>query len=531
MRPVGEWSLRTQLVVALVVLVAVVCALVGAATVVALRHLQLQQLDSQLVASAQRAPGGGDRFRSFPPQFSDRCPSSSADEQAAADGLGFLLAPGQVPGTLAARVVDGRVTAAASLAGYCAQAVSSGDAAALAGVAVGAQPQTVQVGGLGAYRVVAVAARDDDGGGRGTSSSAGTGVLVTGVPLAGLQATQSRLVQVEVAVALLAMLLAGLAAAAVVRRSLRPLRRVAATAAQVSAMPLDRGEVDLGVRVPERDTDRRTEVGQVGAALDTLLTHVGSALAARHESELRVRQFVADASHELRTPLASIRGYAELVARGPDVLPPTAAHALGRVESEAKRMTGLVEDLLLLARLDAGRPLETDLVDLSRLLLDAVSDASAAGRDHVWRLDLPAEPVEVVGDSARLQQVVVNLLTNARTHTPPGTTVTAGLATSGPDQVVLSVLDDGPGIPAYLLPHIFDRFARGDGSRSRAAGSSGLGLSIVSAIVTSTGGSVDVTTRPGQTAFLVRLPVAPLDTDDDVDDVDHVEGAQAAGGA
>jgi len=496
--PVRAWSLRTKLVVALVALVAVVCAVVGTATVVALRQLQLAQLDAQLVASAERAPG--DRFREGRPQPADRCPASTADEDAAAGGIGFLLAPGQAPGTLAARVVDGRVTAAASLVGFCAQALSPSDSASLVDLSGDGAPRTVDVGSLGDYRVVAVPGSD--------------AVLVTGVPLSALETTQRRLVQVEVAVAVAAMVLAGLAAAVLVQRSLRPLRRVAATASRVSAMPLDRGEVDLAVRVPPRDTDPRTEVGRVGAALDTLLGHVGSALAARHESEVRVRQFVADASHELRTPLASIRGYAELVNRDPAALPPSAAHALGRVESEAKRMTGLVEDLLLLARLDAGRPLETELVDLARLLLDAVSDASAVGRDHVWRLDLPEEPVEVVGDAARLHQVVVNLLTNARTHTPPGTTVTAGLATTTPGLVVLSVLDDGPGIPAELLPHVFDRFARGDGSRSRAAGSSGLGLAIVSAIVASTGGSVDVTTRPGQTAFLVRLPVAPLETED-----------------
>jgi len=508
---VRAWSLRTRLVVALVALVAVVCAVVGTATVVALRQLQLAQLDAQLLASAERAPGDGSREQR--PQPADRCPASTDDEDAAADGIGFLLAPGQAPGTLAARVADGRVTAAASLVGFCAQALSPPDAAALAALATptgDGAPRTVDVGSLGSYRVVAVPSSD--------------AVLVTGVPLSGLEATQRRLVQVEVAVAVAAMLLAGLAAAVLVRRALRPLRRVAAAASRVSAMPLDRGEVDLSVRVPPRDTDPRTEVGQVGAALDTLLGHVGSALAARHESEQRVRRFVADASHELRTPLASIRGYAELVDRDPSALPPAAAHAVGRVQSEAERMTGLVEDLLLLARLDAGRPLETEVVDLTRLLLDAVSDASALGGDHVWRLDLPEEPVEVVGDAGRLQQVVVNLLTNARTHTPPGTTVTAGLATTPPGLVVLSVLDDGPGIPAELLPHVFDRFARGDGSRSRAAGSSGLGLAIVAAVVAATGGSVDVTTRPGQTAFHVRLPVAPLETEDPADCSTTVNG-------
>jgi two-component system, OmpR family, sensor kinase len=498
--PFRRWSLRTRLVVALVALLAVVCALVGVATSFALERYQLAQLDAQLRASAQRAHGDGDRR---PPQDPEgfqqsRCPSTSGTASAAEvpRDIAFLAAPGQAA-TLAASVAGGRVTEAGYVdAEGCIHVLGADEAAALAGVPVDRDARTVQVGSLGDYRVVAVRTVAGD-------------VVVSGRPMAGLQAVQRRLVEIELAVSAVALVAAALAAAAIVRGALRPLRRVAGTATKVSAMPLDRGEVALGVRVPEPDTDPRTEVGQVGAALNTLLGHVGSALAARHDSETRVRQFVADASHELRTPLASIRGYAELVNRDAGALPPAAAHAMGRVESEAKRMTGLVEDLLLLARLDSGRPLEHEPVDLTRLVVDAASDASAAGRDHTWRIDVPDEPVEVVGDAARLHQVLANLLTNARTHTPPGTTVTASLSTSSPGEVVLAVLDDGPGVPADLLPHVFDRFARGDTSRSRAAGSSGLGLAIVSAIVTASGGSVDVTSRPGQTAFLVRLPTAP----------------------
>ena len=181
----------------------------------------------------------------------------------------------------------------------------------------------------------------------------------------------------------------------------------------------------LAERVPASDTDPRTEVGQVGSALNELLDHVGAALTARHESELRVRQFVADASHELRTPLASIRGYAELSRREREPVPPSVTHALGRVESEATRMAVLVDDLLLLARLDAGRPLDEEQVDITRIVVDAVSDAHAAGPDHIWQLDVPEESAYVRGDPARLHQVVANLLANARTHTPAGTTVNA----------------------------------------------------------------------------------------------------------
>jgi two-component system OmpR family sensor kinase len=292
-----------------------------------------------------------------------------------------------------------------------------------------------------------------------------------------------------------------------VRRNLAALLRVSHTATQVSKLKLDEGDVALAQRVPADDTDERTEVGQVGLALNSLLDNVEGALRARHESEQRVRQFVADASHELRTPLASIRGYAELSRREREPVPASVTHALGRVESEALRMQGLVEDLLLLARLDAGRPLEREPVDLSLLTMDAVSDAHAAAPGHRWELDLPDEPVEVPGDQARLHQVVANLLANARTHTPEGTRVTTTLRREG-DEVRLSVGDDGPGIPDALQRNVFQRFTRGDDSRNRAAGSTGLGLSIVDAVAQSHGGRVELESRPGATRFSVILPAS-----------------------
>nr|MCW1959316.1 HAMP domain-containing histidine kinase [Mycobacterium sp.] len=223
-------------------------------------------------------------------------------------------------------------------------------------------------------------------------------------------------------------------------------------------------------------------------------------------SESRVRQFVADASHELRTPLAAIRGYTELAQRKRAEVPADVAHAMSRVESEAGRMTHLVEDLLLLARLDSGRPIERRPVDLARLCADAVSDAHAAGPGHRWNLEVPAEAVLVSGDEARLHQVLANLLANARVHTPVGTTVTTAL-TADPYAAVLRVADDGPGIPADLQSEVFERFARADTARTHKDGSTGLGLAIVSAVVRAHGGSIALRSAPGDTEFAVRLPL------------------------
>jgi two-component system, OmpR family, sensor kinase len=300
----------------------------------------------------------------------------------------------------------------------------------------------------------------------------------------------------EALLTLLGIAAAAIAGTIVVRRQLAPLRQVAATAHRVAEKPLSEGEINLSDRVPARLTDERNEVGQVGAALNTLLEHVETSLAVRHRSEQQVRQFVADASHELRTPLATIAGYTELARRQPAAQ----ATALDKVEGEAARMTGLVEDLLLLARLDAGRPLARDRVDLSRLLMEAVNDARVVTPGHTWRLALPDEPVEVVGDEQRLHQVATNLLTNARKHTPPGTTVTVTARRGGFD-----VHDDGPGFAPEVAEHAFERFARGDAARHREGGV-GLGLALARAIVGAHGGTVALDSRPGSTTLTVTLP-------------------------
>ena len=453
-------SLTSRLVLTAVALVAVVCVLVGTTTTVALRDKLLDQLDGNVVSAVARYAGPG--------------PDGNTGAQA--------------PDTLFAFI--GTSPSGAFVLGDRRQqvALSSDATEALADVPVDGNGHTLDIEGHGDYRVIAF-------------SIAEGGTLVGGLPMTDVDDTLTSLMWTEALLAVLAVLVAAGAGAVVVRRQLRPLREVAATAHAVSELPLASGAITLDERVPEHLTDERTEVGQVGSALNAMLDHVGSSLQARHRSEQQVRQFVADASHELRTPLTTIAGYTELARRRPDDRAATDT-ALAKVEEESGRMTALVEDLLLLARLDSGRPLARDHVDLTRLLVEAVSDQRVLAADHQWRLSLPESSVNVVGDEQRLHQVVTNLLTNARKYTPPGTTVTVAAHATG-----FSVHDDGPGFPPELVDKAFERFVRGDEARSRAAGSGGygLGLSIVHAIVSAHGGSVGLQSVPGDTTVSVEL--------------------------
>jgi two-component system OmpR family sensor kinase len=470
--------LRAKLIGSMVALLAVVCLIIGVVSEFALSAFLTGQIDGQLSAATNRARD----YTTHPPP-------------AAGGNHNPLFAPGQAAGTLNAQFVGGQALNAATLTTHGqSQPLDDGQLAALLQLPVNGKPYTRALTGLGEYRLTAVAIN--------------RGVVVTGLPMTSVNDTLLTVGLIMGGVAAAGVLGVGILGAFAIRRTLRPLDRVAATASRVAELPLDRGDVALSVRVPSVDTDPGTEVGQVGAALNLMLGHIAKALEARQASETRVRQFVADASHELRTPLAAIRGYAELTRRGRDPVPPDIAHSMSRIESEAAKMTKLVEDLLLLARLDAGRPLETSEVDLSRLVIDAVSGAHVAGPGHSWRLELTDEPVTVQGDPQRLHQILANLLSNGRAHTPPGTTVTTSLFCHPDGNAVLTVTDDGPGIARELLPAVFERFARGDSSRSRAAGSTGLGMAIVSAVVIAHHGTVRVTSRPGCTEFEVRLPLA-----------------------
>ncbi|MET8097236.1 HAMP domain-containing sensor histidine kinase [Streptomyces sp. NPDC005236] len=533
--------LRTRLLVLIGLALFAVCVTMAITTVLTQRAYLLGDLDRRVGEAAERDRNGvlGD---------------------GAGTDLGSFDGRGQPIGTISARLgTDGTVLAAEVVRRSGGRGdLGAAQRAALAGVGTDGRPHTRTVPGLGTYRVAAL-----DGGGR---------PVLTALPMDDVQDALRGLAVVETVVAGAALTVAGCACAVVVRSGLRPLEQVAAMAAEITRTPLERTEVAGSARTPESGagpggelTGRADEVAgsarvfgrgpgsgvevagsarpfgrgagsggevagsarvldhgaglgseadRIGAALDRLVDHVEAARVQRLRGEQRVRaaeermrRFLSDASHELRTPLASIAGYAELMTRGIGLVEP--ATAWRRVSAESARMTGLVEDLLLLARLDEGHPPGTAEVDLTVLVAEAVRDSRAAGEDHVWRLGrLPDSPALVAGDEAGLRQVVANLLANARTHTPAGTTVVTTVEVTG-TSCAIRVRDDGPGIPPTLLPSVFEPFTRADASRSRVSpghGGSGLGLAVAEAVTKAHRGRIHAESASGRTEFTVQLP-------------------------
>jgi len=528
--PRKRWTLRRRLVLATVGLLAVVSSGIGVVSVVALQQSLMDRLDTQVIAATSRTQGVLDAPQSGTGTQGQTQGQTQNQKQGQTQNQGqgknqgqgrttgktptdddrprpsdFLRLAGLPPGTVGAIVRGGTVEGAILDASLRSVALDAASGSLLLAVPADGLPHSIDFGGqIGEYRIAYNATGLGDG-------------LIVGMPLRDVHDTVAQLSLVILVVTLAGLAAALLAGGSIVRLALRPLERVVATAGHVSELSLDRGEVALAVRVPAEDADPRTEVGQVGAALNRMLGHIAAALESREKSERKVRAFVADASHELRTPLASIRGYSELTRRGGHTLPADVVHALARVESESIRMTELVEDLLLLARLDEGRALENERVDVTGLLANSVSDAHAAGPDHEWLLELPDEPVLISGDERRLQQVVANLLTNARVHTPATSRVVVTLSLSNdenevPATATITVADNGPGIDPAVIDTVFERFSRGDNSRSRAAGSTGLGLAIVAAIVDAHHGSIAVQSSPGSTVFTITLPVGSAAT-------------------
>ena len=466
-------TLRGRLIAGLVTLLIVACAGVGAVTYVVLSHTLINQLDRQVFEASHRyiscleAPA---------PEADQHGQPNAAPGQSAGDGdhdndnfPGAAQQCGTYQGgqTFTAAIVHHQVLFPALASGTC--HLTPADKAKLLALHTSKHPITVTLSALGPYQLVASPGTDQS-------------TLVTGMPLDPNQSTLQKVELAEIIVFSAAVLLTGFIGTGFVRLSLRPLRRVAATAARVAQLPLASGEVTLSERVP--DANPRTEVGQVGSAFNRMLGHVEAALARRAASEARLRRFAADASHELRTPLAAIRGYAELALRHPGPVPADITHALRRVESESARMSVLVDELLLLAQLDAGRPLAREPFHLTRLAIDATSDARAAAASHRWQLELPGEPVLTRGDEHRLHQVLANLMSNAAKHTPPGTTITVAL-TPGPPPAPgenppsSCPSPNRPGIPPDLQPTLFNASSAATTTRAHQAcqpPSTGLGL-------------------------------------------------------
>jgi two-component system OmpR family sensor kinase len=466
--------LRVKLVAAVVALVAIGLALSGTVATASLRSYLLQRVDNQLMSQAgpnlcdygAGRPLGMPGGRDLPSQY----------YVARFDATGSLVCSAKADSTDATPAI-GTLTSA-RLAGLVAHPVTVGS-----------------VDGGPSWRLAAnVSPRDGD-------------VTLVAAPLSDVDHTVGRLIALEVGIGVAVLALLAVAGYLVIRRSLRPLVDVEQAAVAIAGG-------DLSRRAP--DLDPRTEVGRLTRALNVMLGQIETAFARQRESEQsarasedRMRRFVADASHELRTPLTSIRGFAELYRQGAVGEPREVARLLRRIEDEATRMGLLVDDLLLLARLDQERPLSFAPVDLLTVVADVVHDgrAVAPGRDIDLQID--GAPPIVLGDEPRLHQVMQNLVTNALRHTPGDTKVDVHLHTVV-ERAVVDVVDHGPGLSPEARARVFERFYRVDTSRTRDEGGTGLGLSIVAALVAAHGGAVSVTDTPGGGAtFRVELPLAP----------------------
>jgi len=462
-------SLRARLLLAVAAVALVGLVAADIATYTALRSFLLDRVDESLNATHERVFRSllGPRERGGDPGPLAVAAGGAYFEWRAPDGLTLAPTGGQFA-TARPRLPD-RVSGLSSNADESSTFFTVDSAA----------------GGNGQFRVRAERLPDGS-------------VLMVALPLGDVNSTLHRLLLIEIFVTIAVLLGAVGLGLWLVRVGLRPLRNIEGTAGQIAG-----GE--LSSRVP--DTDERTEVGRLGVALNTMLERIEDAFAKQQEAERRLRRFVADASHELRTPVSAVGAYAELFERGAQQRPDDLARVLRGVRVETGRMQALIEDLLLLTRLDEGRPLERQPVELVGLVGEAVEAAQTISAD--WPLTIEADqPVEVTGDRMRLREVLDNLLTNVRTHTPPGTRTTVRVRAHD-DEAVVEVADEGPGLDAEDAARVFERFYRADPSRARDRGGTGLGLAVVAALVGAHGGRVEVDTSRGDGAtFRVRLPLA-----------------------
>ncbi|GAB3599479.1 HAMP domain-containing sensor histidine kinase [Angustibacter peucedani] len=486
-RRAAQVSLRDRLVAVVVVVSLAALTVTAAVAVTLLRRELVSKVDDQIVATQRafvRSPDGG---QDDSPPAPRGLPTST---------FGIVVFDSGVSQPLGRQV--GSTTP--DLDAITTRAVEAHDG----------HPFTVGAStGDGRWRVVAVRITD--------TSGLGDGTLVIGQSLTDVDDTIGQMITVLVVVGLAVLALVALLGWLVVRQALRPLRQVEDVAGKIAAG-------DLTQRVPEHP--RSTEVGRLSASLNAMLAQIEQAFAISTASEERMRRFVSDASHELRTPLAAVRGYAELYRQGAVSEPEALAGTMRRIEDEAARMGGLVDDLLTLARLDEQRAERRSPVDLTVVAVDAVQDARVL--DPAREVALtgrggPLGPTVVLGDEARMRQVLTNLVANALRHTPPGSPVEVAVGTDDDGFGVLEVRDHGPGIAPEQARKVFERFFRADASRQRASGGSGLGLAIVAAIVGAHGGQVGITeTAGGGATFAVRIPLAaqPAELADDLPEHD-----------
>lgn len=498
---VRRLRLQTRLIVIAGLVLLLVGAGIGAASWLSVRTSLMSDLDAQLSSMTQHARSDGGP---------NQGPGGSDSQSPVDEALRYLFQPGVGDGALV--VVDagdggeGLIAEAGQSRPQVlpTEAVSTllekGTRSAAGG------HRSVDVPGFGSYRVVAF---DDDG-----------TTTVYGVPQGNVDSALERTAWTTVFVVIIGVLTTAALMAIIIHRQLRDLRDVARTAREVTDLELSAGRPELALRVPSELAVPGTEVGDVGASVNRMLDHVGSALEERYRGTEQMRRFVADASHELRTPIATIRGWADLTRPYREDLPAEVTTSLSKIDAGAMRMSALVDDLLLLARLEAGRqPTKQDTVDVSSLLLELVEDAHVVHPDHSIVLDLPPEALEARGAADQVRQAASIVITNACVHTPPGTRVhVEALAAHKPisgqmpgDIVAIRISDDGPGIPEEIRDRVFDRFVRGDASRTRAGvqgGSSGLGLAIAAGLVDLMHGSITMSSSDDGTVFELRLRAA-----------------------
>ncbi len=460
----SRWSLRVRLVAGTVALVAVGLLIANVAAVSLLRNYLMDRLDSQLLSFSPR---------DLSPTTEQTGPLPSRYVVAVLDPQGQVLRVFDTPDANPPSIPRLDLDRARDREGEFLTLDTAN--------------------GRGRYRAVVEVLPNQ------------SGSLVIAVSMDDVDSTVRRLGFIVAIVSLVVLVLIAALGLLVVRLGLRPLGEIERTAGAIAAG-------DLSQRVP--DQDKRTEVGRLGQSLNAMLAQIENAFTERTTSEDRLRRFVADASHELRTPLTSIRGYAELYRQGAATSEEDVPRLLGRIEAEATRMSSMVDDLLVLARLDQQRPLDREPVDVAALASDAVTDARAVQPDRPIDFATHGQgPFMVLGDEARLRQVYGNLLSNALEHTPGSAPIHVSVSregsSSGSSRVVVEVADEGPGLEPDDAARVFERFFRADPSRARSAGGTGLGLSIVAAIAAAHGGRAEVQTAPGRGArFRVILPAA-----------------------